>query len=365
MSACKLYDEASECYSRAALLNTTSVSHAFARAATLLDSGRVDESLLYCQAAQSRFPESLSLCHLTGIGLKRQGKLREAVACLQKVAETLPVPAGQEHVVGFAWAELGSINMEQQRWAEAVEAYSNALRSNPSNVAWEAECIRAEGWLAPQQARRKLEEALRRQPNHPKLLALRANQACQWPTQERAEVLRDVEAKAAADPEARYWCGCLANSLGLREQAAAHWLEAVRLSPKWAPPYDELGKAAHQRKAPLQEVLPFHIKAIELEPSSAAYRNNLGYAYLMYGQHADAVRELEQALALDPSFGLAHYNLGLAEYARGQHKEALAAIQKALRLGYTGDPIFVRRLAERLRFQKPPGTNAPAYGPRR
>ncbi len=99
---------------------------------------------------------------------------------------------------------------------------------------------------------------------------------------------------------ARAWnnLGIAAAHLGLREDAIAHWNEAIRRDP----------------------TLP-------------APRNNLGALYLETGNDGAALDALEAAARLPGSGPHVHYNLALARLRRGDRGGAVAALQRALRLG--------------------------------
>mgnify|MGYP005812395771 CR=1 FL=1 len=71
--------------------------------------------------------------------------------------------------------------------------------------------------------------------------------------------------------------------------------------------YERIGQA--------QQALDHHRRATELEPTSAAYLNNLGFALLAHGNPKEATVAFREALRLDPTSARTRNNLGFA-YAR-------------------------------------------------
>lgn len=361
---CSYPEEAVKAYETAATLDTHEVKYVTGRAWALKAGGRVEEAITACEAAMRRFPNRVLAWETMAAILHEEGRVNDAISWFKKGTEVKGAPPEDQSIVGNCWGKMGWLYFLQRRWKEAQEAFSRAHQADPANPQWRSKMLEAETQLAPENSKKKLSEALKQHPGDAELACLHANLICQSGTeQERADALRGLEAWKEATPHILFWRGALANVLGQSEKAESCWREVVRLMPQWAAPYDELGKAARKRKAPFAEMKALYQKAIELEPSNAIYHNNLGYAYLMDGQHNNALRELDRAIALDPSCGLAYYNLGLARYAAGDYKESWSAISKARELGYMGDPGFVMKLETRLRVMGLNTTNAPAYGP--
>ena len=363
---CSYAEEAIKAYETAATLNTNEVKYVLGRAWALQSAGRAEEAIAACEAAMRRFPNRVLAWETLAAILHEEGRVNEAITWFKKGTEVKGFPPEDYCIVGRCWGKMGWLYFLQQRWKEAQEAFSMALQADPKNPQWRAKMFEAETKLAPESTKKKLADALKQHPGDSELACLHARLSCQSGTeQERADALRGLETWKTADPNILFWRGALSNALRQPEKAESCWREVVRLMPQWATTYDELGKAARKRKAPFAEIMALHRKAVELEPSNAIYHNNFGYSYLMEGQHANAIKELDRAIALDPSFGLAYYNLGLARYAASEYKESWLAISKARELGYMGDSGFVMKLEARLRYMGLNTTNAPAYGPAR
>ncbi|MCD6040562.1 MAG: pilus assembly protein TadD [Burkholderiales bacterium] len=89
--------------------------------------------------------------------------------------------------------------------------------------------------------------------------------------------------------------------------------------------YTGLGMAlaAQQR---YEEAIRQFRAAVVLAPHEAYVHNNLGYAYLLNGAHADAVKVFEEAIRLDPEHGKSRENLSVAQ-ARSELPVAQLAAQ--------------------------------------
>lgn len=72
--------------------------------------------------------------------------------------------------------------------------------------------------------------------------------------------------------------------------------------------------------------------ALELEPTSDAYRLGLGYRLFWARRYEEAVEELERLLADDPVHSSAHYFLGRCYAEQGRFRKALEALEEAHRL---------------------------------
>jgi len=361
---CSYAEESIKAYEKAEMLNTNEVKYVLGRAWALQSAGRAGEAIACCEAAMRRFPNRVFAWETLAAILHEEGRVNEAISWFKKGTELKGFPPEDTCIVGRCWGKIGWLYFLQRRWKEAQEAFSMAHQVDPANPQWRAKMLEAETQLAPESSKKKMSDALKQNPGDSELACLHARLICQSGTeQERADALRGLEAWKEANPHILFWRGALANSIGQSEKAESCWREVVRLMPQWAATYDELGKAARKRKAPFAEIMALHRKAVELDPSNAIYHNNFGYSYLMEGQHANAIKELDRAIALDPSFGLAYYNLGLVRCAAGDYKESWFAISKARELGYMGDPSFVMKLEARLRYVGLNTTNAPASGP--
>jgi tetratricopeptide (TPR) repeat protein len=91
-----------------------------------------------------------------------------------------------------------------------------------------------------------------------------------------------------------------------------------------------LTKAGDERARILESCLSHYRKAIELDPESANYHNNLGLALAKNGRLEEGAAELEKAAALDPlKAGTYFFNLGAVMVNTNRTQEAISAFKKA------------------------------------
>jgi len=116
---------------------------------------------------------------------------------------------------------------------------------------------------------------------------------------------------------------------GKEEQAAPHFLEALRLNPYNARAQNRLGEdlVAQGR---IEEGIAKFARAVKLKPDFPEAYNNLGLAYAGQGRINQALVMFHQAIDLDPGFAAAYKNLGLALATRGENRKAVAMLTKAV-----------------------------------
>ena len=91
-----------------------------------------------------------------------------------------------------------------------------------------------------------------------------------------------------------------------------------------------LTKTGDERQRILESCFAHYRKAIELDPESANYHNNLGLALAKNGMLVEGAAELEKAAALDPlKAGVYFFNLGAVMINTGRIQDAVAAFKKA------------------------------------
>jgi tetratricopeptide (TPR) repeat protein len=127
--------------------------------------------------------------------------------------------------------------------------------------------------------------------------------------------------------------GAMQNGVFHFDRGDAHtaldWFRrAVQWDPFSPPFYQELAIALSQTGAPGEAVRALE-KACELAPRDAEYRYLLGLARAETGDVAGALAALEEAVKLDPAHVNGWYNLGLAWSRRGDPQRALDALLRA------------------------------------
>lgn len=131
--------------------------------------------------------------------------------------------------------------------------------------------------------------------------------------------------------DARVNLGVLLIGEGRPADALAHLREAVRLDPRAAQARYNLGLALAATGRP-QEAVDEYEAALRLEPDDADTHNALGSAWKLLGRDEQARAEFERALRLRPGFPEALVNLGLSLARAGSLGEAVARLTEAARL---------------------------------
>ena len=173
------------------------------------------------------------------------------------------------------WHLLALALKRQQRWAESLAAFDQALT------------------LAQEPAFRAV------------ILANRGN-AQQAAGDLHAAVAGYRESLALAPKQAGAWCslGQALSALGQAAAAEAAWREGLAQACEPAGLQNLLAAAAQRRGAPAEAEALFH-QSLAHEPRSAPTEYNLANLYSDMGRHADAIAHYRAALAIDPHYSLA------------------------------------------------------------
>ena len=200
--------------------------------------------------------------------LDRLDRTAEAEAQFRRVAAAYP-GASQPH------ARLGDMLRARSRWAEAVEAYDDAVRRVPSPTAGNWPLFYARGI------------ALERSGN--------------WP---------------AAEHDFR---------------------RALELSPEQPYVLNYLGYTWVERGEHLAEARRMLERAVALRPQDGNIADSLGWALYKLGDIPGAIRWLERAVELEPRSSVINDHLGDVYWVAGRQREAQFQWRRALALGPEGE----------------------------
>ena len=87
-----------------------------------------------------------------------------------------------------------------------------------------------------------------------------------------------------------------------------------------------------EAKKALSDVLARWQRAVEVDPTDAAVRYNLGIVYQQQGELDKAIPEFKAAIRIKADFSAAHNNLGKVYGIRGEFEEAVAAFKTGVRI---------------------------------
>lgn len=115
------------------------------------------------------------------------------------------------------------------------------------------------------------------------------------------------------------------------DEAIAHYMQAIRLDPKYAGSYNNLG-VIFSDKGMTEKAVQMFEQSIRISPDNAEARVNLGLAYAKMGFRDKAIEQYEMAVQLRPNFAEGHNNLGLAYAETGLIDKAFEQYRIALTL---------------------------------
>lgn len=215
------------------------------------------------------------------------GDSKQAVLLLERARELDPADATLA-------VRLGSLFLEQDQFARAVELFEEVLRSDPSN----------------RRALTGLAEALRATQRH-----------------EQASVkLRDaVQVERTANN--LILLGIAESRIGRDNEAEVAFREAVALEPENEEALFNLALEVRIRSS--SEALELLQRAIDIDPDYAAALTELGYAYWSEGRLEDAENVLRRSREIDPDQPWAAVYMAIVSRDLGQYREAEALLVEA------------------------------------
>lgn len=245
-------------------------------------------------AALARVPESDPLSPLARLReamvLERAGKTDDALAALRRLAASYPDRPQP-------WARLGDVLRGHKRYAEAAEAYAEAL----SRIA------------------RPLPERA-------------------WPL---------LYARGMSLERAHKW-----------REAEAEFLAALELSPDQPYVLNYLAYTWVDRGEHLERARAMLERAVELAPNDGQIIDSLGWALFRLGDFPGAVKQLERAVELQPADAVLNDHLGDAYWRVGRKAEARFQWQRAL--AAKPEPEDAARIEAKLADGLPDAPRTPA-----
>jgi protein O-mannosyl-transferase len=116
---------------------------------------------------------------------------------------------------------------------------------------------------------------------------------------------------------------------GDKEEAYRHYQEAIRIRPDYANAYNNLGVLlASQRR--FDEAASQYEKALRIEPANAGFHYNYGVALANQSRLSEAAGQFREAIALRPSYAEAHNDFGKVLMMEGKPAEAASHFREAL-----------------------------------
>ncbi|MFZ1055016.1 MAG: tetratricopeptide repeat protein [Opitutaceae bacterium] len=273
----------------------------------LLDLGRTEEGIAYCQKAITLDPNKPAARYNLGLAYETEGRWDAALVEFVAAADLNPRLVYADFRAGRLLDRLG-------RGADAERFLRMALANAP-------DLAEAHGSLGA-------------------ALALQGRQAAAIDEFSRSLALN------ADQPEVEYDLGVCLQGLGRPGEAVPHFAAALRLRPGYGDAQLNLGVALAQ-SGRVADALAALQSAARLMPASPQAHENLATVLDRLGHTDEAVAEFRSALRLKPDYAEAHYNFGNALIRARNFSAARDEFAEALRLrpGFSAARQMLNRLA--------------------
>jgi serine/threonine-protein kinase len=274
--------------------------------------------------------------HLVCLGrvLQVRGRTQEAIPILDAAISALRLKLRERTGnVGLS-NSLGLALMDQGRLQDAVAVYRGALRLNPGAAEVHDNLgLALQNLGKPEEAIAEHRIAIRLKPDH---ATFYSNLSIALIGRGRYdEAIVEVRDAIRLQPDFAQAHVILGNALRQRKQikeAIAEFLAAIRLKPDFAVAHKQLGILMCDDTHEYQAAVTEFRKVLELTPTDADARFNLGNALVGEGKIAEATAEFREAIRLKRDYAKAHYGLGLVLGRQGRDQEAIASYRQAIRL---------------------------------
>lgn len=292
----------------------------------LFSQGRCAEMEALARGLTVRFPKYGVAWKALGTALVQQEKGAEALEAFQK-AIVLSRGDAEAH------SNLGNVLKNLGRLSEAEASYRQALKVNPNYAEARSNLgVTLVEQDRPAEAEACLRRALEIKPDHAvahnnlgialmKLDRLTEAEPC---FRKALEIKPDYH-------EALGNLGSLFTEQGRLAEGEICCREALKIKPDYAQAFSNLGVCL-QQQGRLTESEASLRRALEINPDSAEALCGLGITLYDLDRLAEAETSLRRALEIKPGYLDAHSNLGLILDKQGRIDEAIASYNRALEL---------------------------------
>lgn len=291
--------------------------------------------LLVLQPSDTHTREKLA------IALVSLGRDEEAIAELEQVTAENPASL-------LAYRTHGEILLEREDLHGALEKFEKALLLHDEDPRLFLEvadlCVKVDN---PERAVWWLSQARVKFTNLPELPFFEGQLLAHLKRWREALNAMDLAADLAArhqpsflTAEFYFQHGVVAERAGQRDASAKHFLACLEMDPDHAPALNYLGYMWAERGENLVQSEEFIRRALEKEPSNAAYLDSLGWVLYQQGRFHEALDPLEKAARLtsaDPDPTIEEH-LGDVFEKLGRRADAIKAWERAAALeGASGE----------------------------
>ncbi|MBD2585251.1 tetratricopeptide repeat-containing S1 family peptidase [Planktothricoides raciborskii] len=295
-----------------------------------------------------------------GLALKGDEKYREAIAAFDRVIQIQSniSEAWQERGDAFAqlkdypqalasidaaikhsrqpdfklYALRGSWLYELERYSEAVDAYSEAIKIKPHLFAY---VNRGTAWRNLKEYQKAIADYNQAINLDPKFAQAYNNRGIAWyELKEYEKAIADFTQAINLDPklaQAYYNRGFAWESLKEYEKAIADFNQAINLDSKYAKAYVNRGATWGSLKE-YEKAIADYNQAINLDPKYAEAYSNRGATWESLKEYEKAIADFNQAINLDPKDAAAYYNRGATWRSLKEYQKAIADYTQAINL---------------------------------
>lgn len=264
-----------------------------------------------------------------------------------------------------AWFHLGEAYRYKKVWAEAVNAYSNAVQLKGSDVMYRLRLGASMYEAAVEKARADEAARLQKKPEevNPDLHAVNFDQA-----------LTNLEAAVKGNAglyNAHYYMAKIYLNQGKPQQAAEAFTKAITAYPRFQAPYVALVNLYRQWDY-TEQAIQVAAQGIEYvkgnEDKSELYEGQ-GMAYFDKGDDAKAIEAFGKAIELNKDAFRSRFQRGMAYFRRNELKSADADFETYMKVAGPSQATF-KAIAQKKRFEimsklAPPPSGPPPAAPKK
>jgi tetratricopeptide (TPR) repeat protein len=320
----------------------------FQQAVLLCEQKHWERAIIACERVLQIAPEMADAHKLLGDILQEVGEFAEAMGHYAKALEIQP---------NFVevYANLGSILARRQQWQQSVIYYQKALEFNPRS----AKIFRnlAKVWKKLDQPRKAIDckyQALKLEPEKATLnqyvelgndlsqqgLLVEASFCYRYAIQRNPNWVEAYQKLAQTLEKQEEWqesarvhanLGSLYAGQQQWQTALSYYRKALKLDPKLAGVYRNIGRVLEQTGLPEQAAEAWY-RGLKLEPSAATAEDylKLGERFLDCGKLGKTASCYRQAIRLQTDLFEAYHRLGDVLLKQGKQEEAIATYRQAI-----------------------------------
>ncbi len=337
----------------------TDARNAYRRALDRGELGNPSDPDVYVQVGWALLEDVREMFYDEGLLFSAIPMTKSAIEAANKALELDPNCAPAHELLGAIYALQANTytsdpdrNIVSHTYEDALAEFSQALSQDPRDVGAmtsmadtyldQAQRLppgSAQALAALQQASRLIQQGLELQPANADLyVAMARSELLQENYEAALETAQHAMSLAPTDVAALNAAGLAAYYMNDSPKAIRYFTEAIRVNPKYAQSYTNLGNAFFQMESWYRARRQYK-RALERIPeallANTAYQR--AYMYYMIGlsyhetqDYDQEIESLNMALALDPTYFDTYRQVGRAYLAKGEYRASRRALEIAI-----------------------------------